>query len=209
MNSILPDSVQVPHLIAFELLMQQRLDALTLDSLLVYMINSVEASALESLAWQFDLLGVKGWKLADTEQKKRALIKSAIELHRYKGTVWAVKEALRTLGFPNATITEHVGHWAKFSIQLNAGSQVVTEEQQAEIVAFVNEYKNVRSHLAGVVFEIIFDDEVILEDSSFEAPGDNEDDSVFVGGDFLYNGENYYNGDNNYSSDSDVLELTF
>lgn len=207
-DTLLPDSIAVPHIMAFDLLARQRLSQIQLDALLVYMIDTVNASALYWLAQQFDVLGYKGWKLADTEDKKRSLIKKAIELHRYKGTIWAIKEALRTVGYPDAVITEHVTHWAGFTIQLNAGDTDVNVDQIAEAVAMVNEYKNVRSHLMGLQFNIVFDDSLVLQDDSYEAGGDTYSDSVFTGGDFLYNGLYKYDGTKNYSSDGDVLELT-
>lgn len=207
-NSLLPDSVAATHIVVFDLLMKQRLDAIQLDALLVYMIDTVNKSALYALAEQFDVLGYKGWKLADTEEKKRSLIKKAIELHRYKGTIWAIREALRTIGYPDATITEHVTHWAGFTIQLNTGNMPVNAAMIEEAVAMVNEYKNVRSHLMGLEFKVVFDDILTLTDSSFEAPGDEYGDSIFTGGNFLYDGQNLYDGSRNYSSDGDTLELT-
>jgi phage tail P2-like protein len=60
-------------------------------------------------------LGYKGWKLANTEDDKRSLIKKAIELHRYKGTVWAVKEAMKSIGFTDAVLIEHTGSIGQIS----------------------------------------------------------------------------------------------
>lgn len=207
-RTVLPSSVQYPHIVAFDLLATQRFDALEVEALLVYLIDSVHEDALYHLAKQLDLLGYNGWKLADTDEKKRNLIKKAIELHRYKGTVWAIKEALRSVGFPNANITEHVTHWAGFTVQLNTGEIPITSEQIAEALDMVRAYKNERSHLMGFEFEFTEEDDLFITDSSFEAPGQEIIDAVFAGGNFLYNGEEYYNGTKNYSSDSDVLELT-
>ena len=207
MNSILPNSIQQPHLIAFELLMKQRFDKIQLDALLVYLIDYVNETALYSLAQQFDLLGFNGWKLADTNAKKRALIKKGIELHRYKGTVWSIKEALKTVGFPDATITEHVTHWAGFTIQLNAGNAIVSLQQLENATEMVNSYKNVRSHLMGFEFKNVFSDDLFLSEDSFDGPGDGYDDGLFMGSDFIYNGDHQYDGTKNYNSDEDTLEL--
>ena len=207
MNSVLPNSIQHPHLIAFELLMKQRLDKIELDALLVYLVDSVNETALYSLAQQFDLLGFNGWKLADTTAKKRALIKNGIELHRYKGTVWSIKEALKTVGFPDATITEHVTHWAGFTIQLNAGSSTVSLQQLENATEMVKSYKNVRSHLMGFEFKIDFSEDLFLSEDSFEGAGDGYDDGLFLGADFLHNGAYNYDGSKNYNSDEDTLEL--
>ncbi|MBS1776293.1 MAG: phage tail protein I [Bacteroidetes bacterium] len=203
----MPDPLQLPHIEAFDLLCKQRLDALQLDKLLIYLINSVDAKALYYLAEQFDLLGYKGWKLADTDAKKRALIKNAIELHRYKGTIYAIRKALAALGYPNVTITEHVTHWATFKLSLNIGNNTLTPSAIADIEAVVNEYKNVRSHFWGIQFQVVFDDSLSVTDDSDEGYADLDTDSIFVGGDFRYDGTYYYDGTKNYSSDTDVLTL--
>jgi len=72
-----------------------RLGNLDLTSLLIYIIDHVHESALSHLAWQFH---IEGWELAQTEQDKRNLIKRAIELHRYKGTLYGIKTACEIAG---------------------------------------------------------------------------------------------------------------
>lgn len=206
-DTLLPASVRANHIVAIDLLMKQRLDAIPLDALLVYMIDVVDESALYWLATQFDVLGYNGWKLADTVDKKRSLIRRAIELHRFKGTIWSIKEALRSVGYPDATITEHVTHWAGFTIQLNIGDQAINADQINEAVAMINAYKNVRSHLMGVEFKVVLDDAITLKDGSYEAPGTDYEDTIFTGGGFVYDGAHSYDGSKNYSSDSDILEL--
>jgi len=66
-----------------------------LSKLLVYLIDQVEESALPFLAWQFH---IEGYEKAQTIQEKRNLIKSAIELHRYKGTLFGIKTACTLAG---------------------------------------------------------------------------------------------------------------
>ena len=211
-NSVLADSIKdVPHLLQFDLLAKKRLDALQLDALLVYLIDTVDASAIPYLAAQFDVLGYKGLKLATTDEQRRDVIKRAIELHRFKGTVWAVKEALRNIGYPDIVLTEHVGAgatgWAVFRLELNAGDNVVSEDMIGEIVKMVTEYKNVRSHFEDISYQIVFGDEVVFTDSSVENPSVDDTDGLFVGGDFRYNGEESFNGDRNYSNDTDILTI--
>src|SRR5699024_7184024 len=104
---------------------------------------------------QFDLMKYKGWKLANTNKKKRELIKKAIDLHRHKGTIWAIREALRTVGYDDVIITEHVTHWAGFTVQLGVSDDTpVTESEINEALSMVREYKNVRSHLLGFEFKV-------------------------------------------------------
>ncbi len=208
MSNLLPHSILKPHIAVFDLLMKKRLADLELDKLLIYLIDTVGEKALILLAEQFDVMGYKGWKLADTEEKRRELLKKAIELHRFKGTVWAVKEALRTIGYPDAMITEHVTHWAGFTIQLGAGVQTINTDQIAEAVQMINEYKNVRSHLMGIQFKVDFSDTLTITDTSYESAGDLYEDSIFTSAGLIYDGTGDYDGEYDHSPDGDVLELT-
>lgn len=74
--------------------------------LLVYLIDIVTADALPFLAEQFHVLGDEGWALAESDDARRRLVKGAIELHRYKGTPWAIREIVRRLGFGEIELIE-------------------------------------------------------------------------------------------------------
>lgn len=86
-----------------------RISDIDLSPLLVYLVDIAEASALPHLAEQFSLTGEDGWSLAESDDARRALIKSAIELHRHKGTPWAVREMIRRLGFGEVDLIENIG----------------------------------------------------------------------------------------------------
>jgi len=58
-------------------------------------IDDLSEDVLNALAHQFH---IEGWALAQTEQEKRNLIKRAIELHRYKGTLFGIKTACTLAG---------------------------------------------------------------------------------------------------------------
>lgn len=66
--------------------------------LLVYLVDNAQEALLPRLAEQFHVSGDEGWLLASDDAKRRELIKRAIELHRYKGTRWALTEVFRVLG---------------------------------------------------------------------------------------------------------------
>lgn len=214
MSNILATAIRnTPHLVAFDEMAKKRIDTMELEKLLVYIIDTVDKSALPFLAAQFDVLGYKGMKLATTEEQQREVIKKAIELKRYKGTVWAVKEALRTIGYPTAIINEGVGSgpngWAEFNISIDGGENIVSASSIEDILKMVDEYKNVRSHLVDVKFIINLGlSTVNLTDESVENPSVNEDDFVRVGSNFKYNGSFTHDGSRNFSSDSDILEVT-
>ena len=46
------------------------------------------------------------WALATTEAERRSMVAAAVELHRYKGTPYAVRRGLVSAGFRDATVQE-------------------------------------------------------------------------------------------------------
>ncbi|EKR4279045.1 phage tail protein I, partial [Salmonella enterica] len=80
-------------------LAEARFSGISLTPLLVYLIDMTETTALPWLAGQLSLTGDNGWSLAESDEAKRELIKNAIELFRYKGTPWSVRQVIRSLGF--------------------------------------------------------------------------------------------------------------
>ncbi len=142
-----------------------RLGQLPLAVLAIYDIDAVEVSALIHLAEQFNVLGKRGWTLAETEAEKRALIKNAIELHRRSGTPWAIRTAMELVGYPAATVTENPplaydgtweynGYFQYCAIKVNCFFVTLDPIQSAVagdlielIIALINEWKNTRSHL--------------------------------------------------------------
>lgn len=64
------------------------------------------ADALPWLSWT---LSVEAWQEAKSDDARRQLILTSIELHRRKGTPWAIKLLISALGFGGVTIIERVG----------------------------------------------------------------------------------------------------
>lgn len=172
----------------------ERMDALDLTPILVYRLDSVPDSALLFLAWQFDLVapqwqlgaqlsesvdlllnidaltnidtlsstgGVSG--LSDFDSL-RALLKVAIPLHRTRGTPFAIKAALKPLGWPNVTLLEGQATWGGTSYPANEGwaafraqlslapNQTIADIDIARIVATITFFKPVRAWLDSLWF---------------------------------------------------------
>lgn len=212
-DTILPDSVAIfPHLQAFDLAAKKYLDEIKLETLLIYFIDQVDARALSILAKQFDVLGWKGWNLADTEQKRRDLLNRALEFHRYKGTPWAIKESLKSIGFIDVIITEHVnGHWARFSLNIDNEDVVITSNSFAQIIAMVEEYKNVRSVLDGIILKItVTEDPLIFNDNDFASVEEEiaADDTILFSSAMFYDGVFIHDGSHDHSADADQVTIT-
>ncbi|WP_262381456.1 phage tail protein [Pseudomonas sp. WS 5079] len=90
-------------------LLEERHASIDLNPMLVYLVDLVKAPLLPVLADQFSLLDEAVWLLAESEDARRNLIKNAVELHRYKGTPWAIREIIRLLGFGEVQLQEGLG----------------------------------------------------------------------------------------------------
>ena len=104
---------------------------------------------LDLLGWQFH---IEGYDQTQTIQEKRNLIKHAIELHRHKGTPYAIKKVFQALGL-DATLQEwfdYNGDPYKFKVLVK--SVIQDEATYRRFTELINEYKNVRSWLDAIGF---------------------------------------------------------
>lgn len=129
-----------------------RFQSLDTQALLVYLIDKVNESALVHLAEQFHIMGNEGWLQTKTEKEKREIIKNAIELHRYKGTKYALIKVLNSLNIDGEIKEwfEYGGEPFFFKVILYIFTRPVDAETEAKMIALINEYKNVRSFLDAI-----------------------------------------------------------
>jgi phage tail P2-like protein len=116
---------------------------------------------LDLLAWQFH---VEGYDLAKTVEEKRNLVKNAIELHRYKGTKYAVKKVLSSLNL-NGEVKEwfeYNGQPYRFKIELGISNREITTELKDKLIKLVNEYKNERSWLDEILLSYLAQTQINL-----------------------------------------------
>lgn len=116
-DSVLPMVLQSHRFLVLESLLD-RLNSL--PQYTIIMLTDIAPS--DSLPWfadHFSLFG-DGWAFAGSEQEQRDLIKSAIEIHRHKGTPWAIKRTLSLLGYGDCELKERYGfNYHDNSIQHN------------------------------------------------------------------------------------------
>ena len=150
-----------------------RQNKINLAPLLVYLIDAVDSSALVHLAEQFSLIGEDGWALAESDDARRALIKSAIELHRHKGTPWVIREMIRRLGFGEVELIENIGRlsydgirqyngwmvhgdpavWAIYRVLLL--ERAITNDQAAQLRITLDAFAPARCHLASLEYQAV------------------------------------------------------
>lgn len=126
-----------------------RFQALDLHPILIYDIDNVDESALPALGEQFHIMGNEGWSFVETEQQKRDLIKKSIELHRYKGTAWAVEESIRIFDYKVGLVEwfEYGGNPYCFCVDINLYDEVWRQREWEVIYGLIWRWKNARSHL--------------------------------------------------------------
>ena len=148
-----------------------RLDNIDLSVLMVFLVDIVDSSALPWLGEQFSLSG-DGWELAESDDVRRMLIKAAIELHRYKGTPWSIREVIRRLGFGEVDLIEGTGRlsydgnrsynglfvhgdaaaWAVYRVILK---QPITNDQAAMLRQTLAAFAPARCHLASLEYQSV------------------------------------------------------
>lgn len=169
-RQLLPPGIRDERSQALLTLVEQRLAAIPLAPLAVYDVAAVPAALLPVLAWQFDALGDAGWDLATTDDARRALVRRALLLHRRRGTPWAIREALTSLGFTVVRIDEGYGRpvcdglylcnglidhsagvaWGFFRVVLGDAVEnlALTNAWQEAVARVIEFWKNARSQLA-------------------------------------------------------------
>lgn len=130
----------------------ERFSNIDLTCLLVTIIDNVPSDALPHLAEQYHVTGNEGWLQARNDDEKRDLIKRAIEVHRHKGTKYALTRIFDMFGIEGKIQEwfETGGDPFTFSVDLNFVSKGLDYDLIAKLEDLINEYKNVRSHLASV-----------------------------------------------------------
>jgi phage tail P2-like protein len=118
----------------------------------VWDADTCPASLLPWLAWAFS---VDQWDANWSDAQKRATIKTAVAVHRYKGTIGAVRDAITSLGI-NCQVQEWFnqvpeGEPYTFRLILDADQESITQSQLERLALVVSSSKNLRSHLDTIV----------------------------------------------------------
>lgn len=102
----IPEVLNHPDFAALHESIMEELHSIDRTGLLIHLIKDAPEEALPYLARDFNVNTIE-WSLADTTEKKRTLLADYIELHKYKGTRWAIERIFEILGYTAVTeITE-------------------------------------------------------------------------------------------------------
>lgn len=128
--------------------------------------DTCPAYLLPWLAWG---LGVDEWDAGWSDEAKRNTISDAVILHRRKGTIGAIRRALRNAGYGDADVIERYGdkfhdgsltydgsvdhsspdHWAEYRVRL---ARPITLAQAAIVRGILGSVAPVRCHLKELDF---------------------------------------------------------
>lgn len=122
------------------------------DRALIYpAIDSLPEQVLDALAYDFN---VEWYDYEGTLSEKRRTIRECMQVHRYKGTKYAVETALRSV-YEEVRVAEwfeYGGQPYHFKVIIYDSSN--DKEKRDRIIAKVQYYKNLRSVLEETIFEI-------------------------------------------------------
>lgn len=183
-DSVLPSPLQNQRFLVLESLLQ-RLNDLP-HNVIVMLIDIVTPSALIAFADHFSLFA-DGWEFTKAEAEQRELIKGAIEIHRHKGTPWAIKRTLQLLGYENCQIIERyglhehdgtfrhdgviryesAGHWTHYYLYI---PYIITEIEANNIRNLLKDVAPLRCLLTTIRMRLQYDGS-ILHDGKYRHEG--------------------------------------
>ncbi len=106
------------------------------------------------LPWLASAFSVDEWVSGWSDEQQRAFIKSSVTVHRMKGTIGAVRDALAALNIDVQIQEWHrqtpIGAPYTFKMFMGVGQSGITEAAQIGLFEVLGRTKNLRSHLSGL-----------------------------------------------------------
>lgn len=114
-------------------------------------INELDEIALDELAWQLSI----DWYDSNSDVEiKRKLIKSAIKIHKYRGTPAAVEDVIETY-FGDGKVEEWFEYGGKpYTFRVVTSNASINEELANQFIKVLNSVKNGRSHLEAIIITL-------------------------------------------------------
>ncbi len=125
--------------------------------------------ALTPLGHQFGVLDGGAWSLASTLEAKRGLVKQALQLQKRRGTPWAMKQALASIGWPGLAIQERTTDWAHFKVYQPIGGRSLSLADLALLIPVINAWKPARCILDAIELGVVFTSEVVGAGPRYDA----------------------------------------
>ena len=114
-------------------------------------LHELDDEILDHLLWEKRMGWFAGLSSSSTREEKIKLIESAIEIHRTKGTPYAV-ELLINILFGDGTVEEWFEYGGEpYTFRVLTTNPAATNEKALQFINAVNYVKNARSHLENVI----------------------------------------------------------
>ena len=105
----LPQSISgETHIAAFETAFADKLAALDVGAVLLYLVQQLPADALDTLIDQWGLSGHGVVFTTYTDAQKRTLLRQAALVNQKRGTIWVLRYLFEAAGMPHIEIAEAV-----------------------------------------------------------------------------------------------------
>lgn len=147
----------------------KRLNLAQKRQIMTNLVELLDDKFIDILAEKWSVTGYDGLLVAESNSTKTSLIRHAVQLHRFKGTPWGIREVLRTLGFGDIEIDEGLKardyashqvvakipkeeHWACYAIRL---SQPITNDQASHIRKTLINFAPARCILAVLDYKAV------------------------------------------------------
>lgn len=115
-------------------------------------IDMLPEPILRMLAWQNNVFGIE-WRLAQTLEEKRALVKDSFILNKRRGTRWAIERVFELLSLEANIVEwwEDGGDPFTFRIRvLEVGGRGISYDEIALLNELVDMYKPLTRHTEGI-----------------------------------------------------------
>lgn len=109
------------------------------------------------LPWLAWALSVDEWESDWPEQIKRDVIAGSMEIHRHKGTPWAVEQAIILAGMPFARVEEwfeYAGTPGHFKVVVDIEGQSVTAAEEAKLLRYIESAKRKSAWLDSLDYNL-------------------------------------------------------
>lgn len=120
------------------------------EALILSRIDELPEQVIDRLAWQYHVDNYEPLSLPLAQ--KREQIKYAIQIHRKKGTPWALKQELSNIGYP-VELIEDTGEPYIFDLRVLLNGQADTTDVYNAAVAAAKRAKNARSKIGTISLE--------------------------------------------------------
>lgn len=155
-NSLPPALKNDPDMMALAQTISAQLRATAAEirkNIIYARIDELDEATLDVLAYD---LHVDWYDYSYPIEVKRRTIRDSIQVHRRLGTKYAVEKALGAV-YPGTKVEEwfeYGGDPYKFRVVIGATEAGITADRQAAVLDRVRFYKNLRSHLEAISYQI-------------------------------------------------------